>query len=152
MLFLPGLNTNEASTYISAMQTNHFSKRLLFGDVKSAVAKQDGVYDVIENNTGEVVGTYNIYTNVFVPTNFDLGFIVQSGIPSGCTVGDQHIKYEVVYIDIKDENSNLLGQGPAHSINLSSVIQNYYFDVPHNLFLNQNHFQFLLMLVIGHFS
>ena len=138
MLFLPGLNTNEASTYISAMQTNHFSKRLLFGDVKSAVAKQDGVYDVIENNTGEVVGTYNIYTNVFVPTNFDLGFIVQSGIPSGCTVGDQHIKYEVVYIDIKDENSNLLGQGPANSINLSSVIQNYYFDSQGNSYYIAN--------------
>jgi hypothetical protein len=138
MLFLPGLNTSEASTYISAMQTNHFSKRLLFGDVKSAVAKQDGVYDVIENNTGNVVGTYNIYTDVFVPTNFDLGFVVQSGIPSGCTVGDQHIKYEVVYIDIKDENSNLLGQGPANSINLSSVIQNYYFDSQGNSYFIAN--------------
>jgi hypothetical protein len=137
-LFLPGLNPNEAATYINAMQTNHFTKRLLFGDIKSAVAKQDGVYDVIETNTENIVGTYNIYTNVFVPTNFDLEFVVQSGIPSGCIVGDQHIKYEVVYVEIKDENSNSLGQGPADSINLSSVIQNYYFDSQGNSYYIAN--------------
>lgn len=138
MLFLPGLAPSEASTYITAMQTNHFSKRLLFGDIKSAVAKQDGVYDVIETNTSSVVGTYNVYTNVFVPTNFDLGFVVQSGVPSGCIVGDQHVKYEVVYVEIKDENSNSLGQGPANSINLSSVIQNYYFDSQGNSYYIAN--------------
>ena len=138
MLFLPGLNPNEAVTYIDAMQTNHFTKRLLFGDIKTAVAKQDGVYDVIESNTDAIVGIYNVYTSVFVPTNFNLGFVVQSGVPSGCTVGDQHIKYEVVYVDIKDENSNSLGQGPANSINLSSVIQNYYFDSQGNSFYIAN--------------
>jgi hypothetical protein len=137
-LFLPGLNPSEATTYLDAMQTNHFTKRLLFGDIKSAAAKQDGVYDVIENNTGNVVGTYNVYTNVFVPTNFDLGYIVQARVPSGCTVGDQHIKYEVVYVELKDENSNSLGQGPADSINLSSVIQNYYFDSQGNSYYIAN--------------
>ena len=137
-LFLPGLAPTLAADYISAMQTNHFTKRLLFGDIKTAVAKQDGVYDVIENNTGNTVGTYNIYTNVFVPTNFDLGYIVQAGVPSGCTVGDQHIKYEVVYVEIKDENSNSLGQGPADSINLSGVIQNYYFDSQGNSYYIAN--------------
>jgi hypothetical protein len=137
-LFLPGLNPNEAANYIDAMQTNHFSKRILFGDVKSAVAKQDGVYDIIESNTGNIVGTYNIYTNVFVPTNFDLGFLVQSGIPTGCIVGDQHIKYEVVYVEIKDENSNSLGQGPADVINLGGVIQNYYFDSQGNSYYIAN--------------
>jgi hypothetical protein len=137
-LFLPGLNPNEAATYINAMQTNHFSKRLLFGDIKSAVAKQDGVYDVIESNTGNIVGTYNIYTDVFVPTNFDLEYLVQSGIPSGCIVGDQHVKYEVVYVEIKDENSNSLGQGPADAINLSGVIQNYYFDSQGNSYYIAN--------------
>ena len=138
MLFLPGLNPNEAATYLDAMQTNHFSKRLLFGDIKSAAAKQDGVYDVIESNTGTIVGTYNIYTNVFVPTNFDMGYVVQLGIPTECIVGDQHIKYEVVYLEVKDENSNSLGQGPADSINLSSVIQNYYFDSQGNSYYIAN--------------
>lgn len=137
-LFLPGLNPSEATTYLDAMQTNHFIKRMLFGDIKSAVAKQDGVYDVIESNTNTIVGTYNIYTNVFVPTNFDLGYLVQSGIPSGCIVGDQHIKYEVVYVEIKDENSNSLGQGPADVINLGGVIQNYYFDSQGNSYYIAN--------------
>jgi hypothetical protein len=137
-LFLPGLNPSEAATYINAMQTNHFNKRLLFGDIKSAVAKQDGVYDVIETNNNTIVGTYNIYTDVFVPTNFDLEFVVQSGIPSGCIVSDQHVKYEVVYVEVKDENSNSLGQGPANSINLSSVIQNYYFDSQGNSYYIAN--------------
>ena len=137
-LFLPGLNPSEATTYLDAMQTNHFTKRLLFGNIKTAVAKQDGVYDVIENNTGNTIGTYNIYTNVFVPTNFDYGYIVQSGIPSGTTVGDQHIKYEVVYVEVKDENSNSLGQGPADAINLSGVIHNYYFDSQGNSYYIAN--------------
>jgi hypothetical protein len=137
-LFLPGLNPNEAETYISAMQTNHFVKRLLFGDVKTAVARQDGVFDVIESDLGNIVGTYNVYTDVFVPTNFDLEFVVQSGVPSGCVVGDQHIKYEVVYLDVLDENSNDQGQGPANSINLSSVIQNYYFDSQGNSYYIAN--------------
>jgi hypothetical protein len=110
ILFIPGLSPSEAATYIEAMQTNHFNKRLLFGNIKSAVAKQDGVYDVIETNNDTIVGTYNIYTDVFVPTNFNLEFAVQSGIPSGCIVGDQHVKYEVVYVEVKDENSNSLGQ------------------------------------------
>ena len=137
-LFLPGLAPTLAADYIDAMQTNHFSKRLLFSNIKSAVAKQDGVYDVIETNTSTIVGTYNVYTSVFVPTNFDLGFVVQSGIPSGCIVGDQHVKYEVVYVEVKDENSNSLGQGPANSINLSSVIQNYYFDSQGNSYYIAN--------------
>jgi hypothetical protein len=132
------LNPSEAATYIDAMQTNHFNKRLLFGDIKSAVAKQDGVFDVIESDSGNIVGTYNVYTDVFVPTNFDLEFVVQSGIPSGCIVGDQHVKYEVVYVEVKDENSNSLGQGPANSINLSSVIQNYYFDSQGNSYYIAN--------------
>jgi len=137
-LFLPGLNPNEADTYIDAMQTNHFTKRLLFGDVKTAVARQDGVFDVIESDSGDTVGTYNVYTDVFVPTNFDLEFVVQSGVPSGCVVGDQHIKYEVVYLDVLDENSNAQGQGPASVIDLSSVIQNYYFDSQGNSYYIAN--------------
>jgi hypothetical protein len=137
-LFLPGLNPNEADTYIDAMQTNHFTKRLLFGDVKTAVARQDGVFDVIESDSGDIVGTYNVYTDVFVPTNFDLEFVVQSGVPSGCVVGDQHIKYEVVYLDVLDENSNAQGQGPASVIDLSSVIQNYYFDSQGNSYYIAN--------------
>ena len=127
-LFLPGLNPSLVDTYLDAMQTNHFTKRILFGDVKTAVARQDGVYDVIETSTDITVGTYNVYTQVFVPTDFSLGYSVQVGIPSGCSVGSQHVKYEVIYLDILDENSNSLGQGPADSIDLRGIIQNYYYD------------------------
>ena len=130
-LYLPGLNPSTLSSYADALSTNHFIKRLLFGSVKSAVARIDGVYDVIDNTLGSVVGTYNVYTGLFVPNDFSLGYTVLANtIPSGTTVGDQSIKYEVIYADILDENSNNLGQGPADSINLKATgeITNSYLD------------------------
>jgi len=128
-LFLPGLNPSTLATYAETMASNHYTKRLLFGSVKKAIARQDGVYDVIENSSGNTIGTYNVYTNLFVPANFSLGYVVTAnGIPSGTTVGNQTIKYEVIYVEVNDENSNELGQGPADTINLSSEIQNPYLD------------------------
>ena len=128
-LFLPGLSPTTMSNYITALQTNHFRKRLLFGDIKTAVARTDGVYDVIENASGDVIGTYNIYTTTFVPTDFSRGYsVLSNAVPSGTTVGDQHIKYEVVYLDVLDENSNAQGEAPADTINLSGVITTPYYD------------------------
>jgi hypothetical protein len=128
MLFLPGLNPSTLSEYATAMETNHFQKRLLFTDVKTAVARRDGVFDVIEVSTENTIGTYNIYNNTFVPTDYSQGYTVSNTIPSGTRIGDQTIKYEVVYAEIKDENSNNLGQGPADTIDLSGKIQNPYLD------------------------
>lgn len=128
MLFLPGLNPSTLEEYANAIDTNHFQKRLLFSEVKTAVARRDGVYDVIENATSDVIGTYNVYTDTFVPTDFSRGYVVSNSIPSGTTIGDQTIKYEVVYAEIKDENTNSLGQGPANTINLSGEILNPYLD------------------------
>ena len=54
------------------------------------------------------IGGINIYTNTFVPTDYSLGYTVASSIPSGTTVGDQHVKYEVVYAQVLEENSNEL--------------------------------------------
>jgi hypothetical protein len=128
-LFLPGLSPSTKAAYTSALQTNHFRKRLLFGEVKTAVARTDGVYDVIENASGNIIGTYNVYTSTFIPTDYTQGYVVLTGsIPSGTTIGDQHVKYEVVYLDIVDENTNAEGQGPADSINLNGVITNPYLD------------------------
>ncbi len=127
-LFLPGLEPSTLAEYADAIGTNHFIKRLLFTDVKTAVARRDGVYDVIENASGVVVGTYNVYTRLFVPSDYSQGYVVRTGIPSGTTVGDQTIKYEVVYAEIKDQNTNELGQGPADTINLSGKILNPYYD------------------------
>lgn len=128
MLFLPGLSPSSLADYAAAVETNHFQKRLLFTNVKTAVARLDGVYDVIENATGNTVGTYNIYTDTFVPVDYSQGYVVGNSIPSGTTVGDQTIKYEVVYAEIKDQNSNSLGQGPANVIDLSGKIRNPYLD------------------------
>lgn len=125
-LFLPGLNPSTLEEYAQAIETNHFSKRLLFTEVKTAVARRDGVYDVIENASGNVIGTYNIYTDTFVPTDYSRGYIVSNSIPTGTTVGDQTIKYEVVYAEIKDQNSNPQGEGPPDSIDLSGEIRNRY--------------------------
>ena len=64
-LFLAGLNPSTATEYANAVKTNHFGKRLLFGSIKTAVARTDNVYDVVDNNTGAVIGTYNQTTLVF---------------------------------------------------------------------------------------
>jgi hypothetical protein len=128
MLFLPGLSPSTLSEYALAIETNHFQKRLLFTDVKTAVARRDGVYDVIETATGDTIGTYNIYNDVFVPTDYSRGYRVSDSVPSGTRIGDQTIKYEVVYAEIKDENSNSLGQGPANTIDLRGKIKNAYLD------------------------
>lgn len=68
-LFLPGLAPSTLAEYMSAVGTNHFTKRITFGDVKTAVARD---------------------------SNFN-------------------VKYEVVYVEVKDENTNSLGQGPANT-------------------------------------
>lgn len=127
-LFLPGLNPSTLTEYANALASNHFTKQLLFGQVKSAVARADGIYDVIENNSGLTVGTYNVYTSLFVPVDFSSGYIVANSIPAGTTVGDQTIKYEVVYAEMYDENTNPDGQGPKDTINLNSEILNPYYN------------------------
>jgi len=128
-LFLPGLSPSTMAAYTVALQTNHFRKRLLFGEVKTAVARTDGVYDVIENASGNAIGTYNVYTSTFIPTDYTQGYTVLTGsLPSGTTIGDQHVKYEVVYLDVIDENTNAEGQGPADSIDLNGIITNPYLD------------------------
>jgi hypothetical protein len=66
-LFLPGLKPAEAFAYAEAMQTNHYYKSILFGDIKTAVAVDD---------------------------NFN-------------------VKYEVVYIELKDDLVNSQGLSPA---------------------------------------
>jgi Putative Ig domain len=75
-LFLPGLEPSTLSKYTIAASTNHFKKRLVFGEIKTAVA---------------------------LDSNFNA-------------------KYEVVYVELKDENANKNGQGPKNSTDLSSII------------------------------
>lgn len=81
-LFLPGLEPSTLAEYAAAVDTNHFDKRLTFGEVKSAV--------VLDS-------TFNV-------------------------------KYEVVYVELLDTNTNALGQGPANSTDLSNEIANPYYD------------------------
>lgn len=85
ILFLTGLNPDTDSEYINAMTLNHYWKTLGFGEIKTAVAKDD---------------------------NFD-------------TV------YEVVYVDIIDQQVNASGVGPnvaesvpTNSQNVSTVYPN----------------------------
>jgi len=133
-LFLAGLNPSTAAEYAAAVSTNHFGKRLLFGSVKSAVARTDNVYDVVDNNTGAVIGTYNQTTLIFVPTDYSLGYAVSNQIPNGTSIGQQHIKYEVVYAEVLDENTPPVGYN-ADTINLSGIIANPYYDLSGNAFV-----------------
>jgi hypothetical protein len=81
-LFLPGLSPSTLAEYTIAASKNHFKKRLIFGEIKTAVA---------------------------LDSNFN-------------------VRYEVVYIDLKDENTNKNGQGPRNSTNLSDIIKYPFFD------------------------
>ena len=56
-------------------------------------------------------------------------------LPSGTSTTEEHIKYEVVYVDVLDENSNANGQGPMDLINLSGRISTPYYDQSGNTFV-----------------
>lgn len=85
-LFLPGLSPSTLEEYTLAAAQNHFTKRLIFGDVKTAAVVDD---------------------------KFET-------------------KYEVVYIELLDENSNSSGQAPNSQINLVNLIENPYYDAQGN--------------------
>ena len=127
-LFLPGLNPSTADKYAAAVSTNHFGKRLLFGKVKTAVAREVNVYDVYDDYTGVLVGTFNQQTTQFIPINFSMGYTVSSTIPNNTHVGQQHIKYEVVYVDVLQENYPYPGTNNPNTIDLHDTIQNPYYD------------------------
>jgi len=79
-LFLAGLSPSTLAEYAQAAQTNHFTKRLSFGDIKTAQV---------------------------LDANFN-------------------VKYEVIYIEVRDENTNSSGQGPANVLDLSGNMNPYY--------------------------
>ena len=77
-LFLAGIAPHQLTDYLSAMNTNHYSKRIEFSNVKTAQALDE---------------------------NFN-------------------VKYEVVYIDLNDDEETADGQSPANSKRLTN--QNFY--------------------------
>jgi len=85
-LFLAGLAPNELENYATAVETNHYTKQIQFGEIKTAVAND---------------------------TNFNT-------------------KYEVVYIEIIDENTSVNGEAPASSTDLTPFITNPYYDSQSN--------------------
>lgn len=123
-LFLPGLSPSLLEQYAAAVSTNHFTKRINFGNIKTAVAV-DGSYDVIEVATGIQVGTYQDDIG-FIPSDFSLGYAASANLPEGTEIGDEHVKYEVIYAEITDANTNAFGRGPANTIDLTGTINPYY--------------------------
>jgi len=79
-LHLAGLSPSTLAEYTQAADTNHYTKRLTFGEIKTARA---------------------------LDSNFN-------------------VKYEVVYVDVQDANTNAAGEGPANTIELSGIIDNPY--------------------------
>lgn len=63
--------------------------------------------------------------------------ITFDGVKSAAALDSNfNVKYEVVYVDILDENTNAFSQGPADTINLSNIIDMPYYDengVAHNV-------------------
>jgi hypothetical protein len=79
-LHLAGLSPSTLAEYTQASDTNHYTKRLTFGEIKTARA---------------------------LDSNFN-------------------VKYEVVYIEVQDANTNAAGEGPANTIELAGLIDNAY--------------------------
>lgn len=79
-LHLAGLSPSTLAEYTQAADTNHYTKRLTFGEIKTARA---------------------------LDSNFN-------------------VKYEVVYIEVQDANTNAAGEGPANTIELAGIIDNAY--------------------------
>jgi hypothetical protein len=87
-LFLAGLSPSALEKYTQVASTNHYTKRLTFGDVKTARA---------------------------LDSNFN-------------------VKYEVIYIDVQDANTNKFGQGPRDTLDLINTIDNPYYDTIGNAY------------------
>jgi hypothetical protein len=76
MLMYAGIESTEASKYVQAMSRNHYRKRLLFGDLKMAKAKdpstQETIYEVIyvdivdeyEKNGKSISNTIQLSNNI----------------------------------------------------------------------------------------
>ena len=131
-LFLAGLEPSTLADYANAADNNHFLKRITFGEIKTAVAV-DSSFDVQELATGNIIGTFRDDVG-FVPTDFSQGYVPQATIPDRTVLVGEHTKYEVVYIEIIDENSNRLGQGPADTIDLTNQLANPYYDFQGNAY------------------
>jgi hypothetical protein len=134
-LFIPGLNPNLLSTYAAALETNHFKKRITFGEVKSAVAIEYNTYDVVETGTDQEIGIYKEGVG-FIPYENITRYQTANTIPAGTELADEHVKYEVVYLEVRDEStiSNSSGFfGPDDIIDLSAV-NNPYYDLSGNAY------------------
>ena len=131
-LFLPGLAPSTLEEYANAAANNHFMKRLTFGKVKTAVAV-DSSFDVQELATGNIIGTFRDDIG-FVPTDFSQGYVPQPTIPDRTVLIGEHTKYEVVYLEILDENTNIDNQGPADQIDLTSRLATPYYDFSGNAY------------------
>jgi hypothetical protein len=87
-LFLAGLSPSALEKYTQVASTNHYTKRLTFGDIKTARA---------------------------LDSNFN-------------------VKYEVIYIDVQDANTNSFGQGPADTLDLINALDNPYYAADGNAY------------------
>ena len=85
-LFLAGLSPSALEKYTQVASTNHYTKRLTFGNVKTARA---------------------------LDQNFN-------------------VKYEVIYVDVQDANTNSFGQGPADTLDLINTLDTPYYDTDGN--------------------
>ena len=131
-LFLAGLNPNILSKYANATSTNHYAKRITLGRIKTAIASDSTTYDVADIATGEVIGTFKDLIG-FVPTDFSMGYVPSSTIPPNAQLTNEHVKYEVVYVEVFDSEMNALGQGPADI--QYPAITNPYFDLQGNAYV-----------------
>ena len=101
MLVVNGLFPSEASDYIAAMQTMHYRKQLLLGDIKTAI-----VVDSNYNTLYEVV-----YVQVIDKTNSKDGTPVTAGIDiSKSNVPNQSIVYPNNIIDMRRSLIQQIGQ------------------------------------------
>ena len=66
-LFLPGINAVSAQTYFEVIQENHYTKRLYFGEIKTAIALDDNAniqYEVVYLEVIDKDEKYDPITNI----------------------------------------------------------------------------------------
>lgn len=115
-LFLAGLKPSEVSTYITAMQTNTFKKRIDFGSVKTAVAldadfniKYEVVYIEIEKDyTYDVTSPISEYDKIIDKTVYNNSFTNMSAVISNAT-GYSYITALPDWMTSPQSNKQVLG-------------------------------------------
>ena len=106
-LFLPGVQANSLAEYMNAVDTNHFRKRLLFGEIKTAVAVDDEFNDQYEVVYVEILDSATNADGDTAPNVIDLSRLITNPYLYGS--GSYNVAYPNAFENMSSELVNTLG-------------------------------------------